>query len=288
MTVLITGANGCFGRALFKWLTDNVSDEIICSGSFSDLQRERYVTCDVSDRGQVQETIDRIRPRLIYHVAGSFSNAYEKDYAVNSLGAKNIFDSLLDACVEARVVLFGSAAEYGLVDPEDNPIKESQSLRPVSIYGLTKVIQTQFAYFYAHTHGVDAVVARVFNLLMPGLSDRLFIGRVEQMIRKIKAGEAVTMELGNLESYRDYVTGSQALDQVARIASRGIAGEAYNVGSGEPKKIHDVLEHMLSEAGLDWFVVKEQSSGLQRSGYDVPVIYADLSKTNALSGLING
>lgn len=288
MTVLVTGANGAFGRLLVQWLTENVSDEIVCSGRTFALPPWRYVACDVSDRDQVRQIIEWVRPRLIYHVAGCFSNVYEQDYGVNALGAKNIFDSLLEARLEARVVLFGSAAEYGAVNPEDNPIIESQCLRPVSVYGLTKSIQTELAYLYARMHGVDAVVARVFNLLMPGLSDRLFIGRVEQMIRKIKAGNAHTIELGNLESQRDYITGPQALDQLERIARRGVAGEAYNVGSGQPRKIQDVLASMLSEAGLDWSVVKTLPPSLQRTGYDVPVIYADLNKTNALSGSLNG
>jgi len=289
VTILVTGSNGALGRILCQWLAEHSSEDLVSTSRLGGKDGVAQIACDVSDGRQVRDVIGRVRPRMIYHVAGCFTNDFERDYAVNALGAKHLADALLQTRNGARLVLFGSSAEYGEVAPEDNPIKESQDARPVSIYGLTKLIQTQLAGYFARTHGVDVVVARVFNLLIHGLSERLFVGKIERLIGRIAAGEPCRIEVGNLDSVRDYVSGAAALLQIDSIASTGAAGEAYNVASGHPTRMRDLLGTMLRDAGLDWSVVVTGMATTKPAGHhDVPVIYADMTKTNLLRGLVHG
>lgn len=282
MTILITGSTGGFGRLFSDWAERNMAEEVMLSGRAA-LSRARYVPCNLERPEEIRALIAQVRPRLVFHFAGSFANDYERDYAVNTYSAKCIFDTLLAERLSTRVVLFGSAAEYGVVAPEENPIRESHVLRPVSIYGMTKAYQTQMAYYYAHNHNIDVVVARVFNLRVPGLSERLFFGRVERMIEQVQRGEIDVIELGSLESVRDYVAGDEAIRQVNLIAERGRPGEVYHVGSGQPLRMRDLLDQMLSEAGLDWSAVRTRKGDGSRIGYDVPAIFADMSRACALS-----
>lgn len=282
MTLLITGATGGFGRIFSAWTKRHAKEDIILTGR-ADIGGDGYVQCDMRRPEEIRALIERVRPRLIFHLAGSFLSDYEQDHAVNAGSAKAIFDALLTWGCATRVVLFSSAAEYGVVSPEENPIREDHVLRPVSIYGLTKAFQTQLAYYYAHAHGLDVVVARLFNLRVPGLSERLFVGRVEQSIARLKRGEIDAIEVGNLEGVRDYVTGEEAIRQTNLIALRGRPGEVYHIGSGVPTKVRDLLDTMLHAAGLDWSVVRMEKHIETRTGYDVPAIYADMSKTRALS-----
>ena len=99
------------------------------------------------------------------HLAGSFTNDYELDYAANVLSTKNILDALLSSECKARILLIGSAAEYGAIDEEENPIAETHPLKPISIYGLTKVLQTQLMDYYYRMHQINIVMARTFNIL---------------------------------------------------------------------------------------------------------------------------
>lgn len=283
MTILITGSAGGFGRLFSRWAQTRFAENVVFSGR-SPGSSKQYVKCDLLIKEEIRTLIQQIRPKLIFHLAGSFSNSYAIDLAVNSHSAKHIFDALLEMNLAARVVLFGSAAEYGVVESEENPIHEDHVLRPVSIYGLTKAYQTQLAYCYARAHGIDVVVARMFNLLLPGLSDRLFVGRVECMIAQVQQGSLDIIEVGNLEGVRDYVTGEEAIRQVDLIADKGRSGEVYHVGSGRPLKMRDLLEVLLRDAGLDWSIVRSKEECGARTGYDVPLIYADMTKTNALDG----
>lgn len=282
MTILITGSTGGFGRLFSKWLERHIAEEIILTGRAA-LSMKGYIPCNLERPEEIRALITQVKPRLVFHLAGSFANDYEQDYAVNVYSARFIFDILLAEELSTRVVLFGSAAEYGVVTPEENPIHEDHVLRPVSIYGMTKACQTQLAYYYAHNHNMDVVVARIFNLMVSGLSPRLFVGRVEHMINQVKQGEIDTIELGNLDSVRDYVTGDEAIRQINLIAKHGRSGEVYHVGSGHPQQMKNLLDRMLREAGLSWSVVRTRAGSGTRIGYDVPAIYADMNKTNNLA-----
>jgi GDP-4-dehydro-6-deoxy-D-mannose reductase len=225
----------------------------------------------------------RVRPRLVFHLAGSFSNDYAADYAVNAQGALNLLEGLRAQAIDARVVLMGSAAEYGVIRPEDNPVAEDRVLRPVSVYGLTKAFQTQVAAWHAHAFGSDVVVARLFNLEAPGLSERLFVGRVERLIRRYRDAQIASFDVGNLESRRDYVTGEEAVAQVRLIAARGEKGGVYHVASGKAVAMREILYRMLDAAGVPRQAAREAVPGAGgRTGYDAPIIFADTRRTRAL------
>lgn len=281
MSTLVTGATGGFGPILVNWLQKNKPGPIWLTGRKT-LPVEGYYPCDLTDANSTKELISRIRPSVIFHMAGDFTNKYEFDYSINSLGARNIIEALLADNINARVVLIGSAAEYGIVLPHENPIKENQVLRPVSVYGLTKSFQTQLGVYFAHNSSVEVVIARMFNLLAPGLSERLFVGRVEKQIASYLSGEAREIVVGNLDAQRDYVPVERAIEQLNMIAMRGKSGEVYHVASGKPVIMRQLLQDLLANAGISQSVVKENVGAVGRMGYDVPIVFADMTKTNNL------
>ena len=273
MTVVVTGARGGLGRILVPAL-QAAGDDVV------GLARE---DCDMADPGAIARMVQRHRPRLVYHLAGSFAHRYDVDIAVNANAAHHLLEAIRAQRLDTRVVLLGSAAEYGVVEPEENPVAETRVLRPVSIYGVTKAHQTQLGLWHGHAHRADVVVARMFNLLAPGLSERLFVGRVERLVAQWKAKQVDTLELGNLSAQRDYVDGHEAARQLRAVASRGERGGIYHVASGEPVALRTLLQRLLGEAGVPWSAVRENVSGAGgRIGYDVPVIYADVRRTRAL------
>lgn len=282
MTILVTGASGGFGSAFLPMLRADTEELVIASGK-NESTCLSYMKCDFTDEAAVRKLISSIKPRLIYHLVGSFTGQFEQDFKVNVLSSKYIFDSVLADNLGSRVVLFGSAAEYGAVLASDNPLSESHPCCPVSIYGLTKYFQTDMAQFYFRTKLIDVVVARVFNIAAKGLSERLFYGRAEKLIQRYKAGDVQYLEFGCLGSERDYIELDQLKEQILAVAKYGISGEIYNVGSGIPQKMRTVLDGLLEREGIVNVNVIETSSELiGRKGIDVPVIYADITKVSNL------
>lgn len=280
MRVLITGARGASGRFLTDLLSRDPETEIY-ETDLSDESSPRYFAIDLSDFSSTYRLITEIRPSQIYNLAGTFTNDYETDYGSNVLAPKNILDSLLKAGISCRVLLIGSAAEYGHVAKEENPVKETQPLNPVTIYGLTKTYQTQLMKYFCTVHGMDIVMARVFNLYGAGFSNRLFIGRIFRQIEEYKSGRRQAIVVGNLGAKRDYIDIREAVADYRLIINRGAKGDVYNVGCGRSVRISELLSSILAKHGLDMSVV-QCNSMTNDVRPDVADIYADVSKLSHL------
>ena len=277
--VLITGANGFTGRHLVKHLQQNPELRIYCVNR-NKTQDASYF-CDLTNYESVDQLIQETQADQIYHLAASFSNDYDIDYANNVLAVKNILDSLRKHRVSCRVLLIGSSAEYGLITEEDNPVREDHPLNPVSIYGLTKVYQTHLMKFYCQVHDLDIVMARPFNLLGKNISSQLFIVRIYQQIEQYKKGEIEKIILGNLDSKRDYITVDEAIKDYETVMNYGTKGEVYNVGSGKSVILSDLLEQILLANDLDLSIIEIKSRNFINK-LNVNDIFSDISKINLL------
>jgi nucleoside-diphosphate-sugar epimerase len=280
MKVLITGSSGFTGTHLVKYLQQNSELEIDCVTRNKQQDNSGFI-CDLTDCNSVENLIQEIKPDRIYHLAGSFTNDYSVDYANNVISTKNILDSLIKSKISSRVLLIGSAAEYGLIKEEDNPVSENYPFNPASIYGLTKVYQTHLMQFYCQVHDMDIVMARTFNLLGKNISRQLFIGRVYQQIEEYKSGKIDKIILGDLESKRDYIDVQEAVKYYETIMVYGKTGEIYNVGSGNSVRLYDLLKSILLEYGLTIDIVETRLKNYANK-INVNDIFSDLSKVNLL------
>ena len=278
-TVLVTGASGSLGQAIGVQLRKDEHCRVIITSRNE--QGGAYMPLDVSNREQLAVAINREKPDLVLHLAATFVNDFEEAYAINVEATRHLLEVVKQSGYHTRVLLIGSAAEYGVVLREENPIREDRILRPVSVYGLTKAWQTQLGGLYA-SQGVDVVVARVFNLDGPQLSERLFVGRLQKEINEVKMGQKSRIELGSLSATRDYISTDAAAEQILAIAAHGETGQVYNVASGKPIKMRDLLDRYLEINKLDASIVHEAVNLTNRIGYDVPVIFADITKITQL------
>lgn len=277
--VLVTGATGALGQAVMARLRRDGNYRIVATSRHRD--DETGVQLDLRNPELISAMINRAVPNLILHLAATFSTDFDEAYAVNVDATRHLLDAVQESGARMRVLLVGSAAEYGAVRPEENPIREDRILNPVSIYGLSKAWQTQLAGLYS-SRGVDVVVARIFNLDGPGLTERLFIGRLQKQINEVLAGRKSVIEIGSLSATRDYLTTAEAADQILSIAEHAESGRVYHVASGIPVTMRDVLIHYLAINKLDISIVRESSELTRRTGYDVPIIYADTTHTKRL------
>ena len=175
----------------------------------------------------------------------------------------------------------GSAAEYGHQPCPPSGIREDAELLPVSVYGLTKTLQTQLLSYYHRVHGLDIVLARTFNLYGDGCSPALLPGRILQQIQAVMAGRQTHIFVGRLENRRDYLHVSEAAMAYLRIMNHGDSGEVYNVGSGVSMRTSELLDRLLATNGMSSALVQIDDS-LGSSSKDVEEMFADITKLNAL------
>jgi GDP-4-dehydro-6-deoxy-D-mannose reductase len=270
----------------------------ISGRGFSSSVRTRYPTAEIIDLNRsdlgtpgglpstapmlkeiIRRTLTDVRPSHIVNFLGSFSNEFGTDLLANVVIPQALLDAAVDAAPKSSILLIGSAAEYGKIENPDLPVSELTPLAPLSVYGLTKMMQSLLVPFYATRFSLDVKLARTFNILAPNLSQRLFVGRVYSQIQEIKAGTRSFIEVGNVEDERDYISLERASEDYLKILTRGVRGEVYNVCSGESLKMLKVLEMMLSDAGLSHTELKTDDS-IPRSA--VPKIFGSREKIDAL------
>ncbi|MDD2806174.1 MAG: NAD-dependent epimerase/dehydratase family protein [Elusimicrobiales bacterium] len=276
--MLVTGAAGFLGRALAGLLRDSGGSPVLTDLRAGVVDGLPCRACDLTNPKAVKRLLAAAAPSEIYHLAGVFSGDYGVNYRGNFLPAKNLLDAVRELGLKCRVLLVGSAAEYGA--PAKNPVPETAPLRPVNFYGFAKTLQTRLCEFVHRVYGADIVVARVFNLTGPGLSEALFPGRVARQLDAYKRGETKKITVGRLDSWRDYLPAGEAAAALQTVMARGRAGEVYNVGSGRPVRMRTLLRNLLAGAGVPFSAVESLPGKAGR--LDVDRIYADTRKFNAL------
>ena len=133
---------------------------------------------------------------------------------------------------------------------------------------------------YVELHGLDVVMARVFNLNGKGISDKLFIGNLYKQIKDFKSNKIKEILLGNINNERDYISVNNAVIAYKKIMKNGKTGEIYNVGSGKPEKIECILNQILKEEEISENFVKTNCK--INTKYDVKTIFANIKKLKKL------
>jgi UDP-glucuronate 4-epimerase len=155
--------------------------------------------------------------------------------------------ALLDACAgrDVRLVYASSSSVYG--DAERLPVTEDLGLHPVSPYGASKVMTETMAGAYARAHGLHAVGLRYFTVYGPRQRPDMGLAR---FIEWAVAGEEVAV-YGDGRQLRDFTYIEDVVAAALLAAERGRAGRAYNVASGRPFPLLDVLRELGDTMGTE-------------------------------------
>ncbi len=249
---LITGCNGFVGRALTRRLMAGGydvfgADRADSQGGF---QGREYYTGDLRDAAFVAHVIDEAQPSCIIHLAAQSSVRESFDNPVETLDgntrpALNLLSHLRKTGSRARVLLVGSADEYGTVDPGDLPLEESRTPNPESPYALAKSVQNQYGRMFARLYEIDTIMTRSFNHTGPGQRDIFVLSSFARQVTEIGRGiRPETIDVGNLDVKRDFLDVRDVCDAYVVLLKKGRTGETYNVCSGKSYRIGDLLREM--------------------------------------------
>lgn len=281
---LVIGAHGFCGRHLIRRLAAERVEVIA-----ADIPREwpeapvaAYLSRDVGDAEAISRLIENSRPDWVFNLAALTGGSESSIYRANTLGPVNVLDSVRRYVPNARVLLVGSAAEYGLVGPDLLPITEETPCHPVGPYGISKHAMTRAALDIASRHSMKVVIARPFNIIGPGVPQSLvlgaILGRAQEALKR--PGEPVVM-IGNLDTERDFIDVDDAVDAYIAMIRGEFWGEVFNICSGKPVKIRDLVAEALSHAPKP--IKLEVDPKLVRPS-DCPVIYGSHEKASKAFG----
>ena len=164
---------------------------------------------DLLDQGGIERLLDKIQPDEIYNIAAQSHVRISFDIPqftvqTNALGVLNMLDSYRRACPKAKFYQASSSEMFGLSVEDDNFQRETTIMNPVSPYGCSKVFGYNIVRNYRRAYGLHATNGILFNHESPRRGSNFVTNKVAKAAARIKLGLQDKLELGNMDSYRDW------------------------------------------------------------------------------------
>ncbi len=295
MRVLITGITGLIGSHLADYLLDMGGVEVTGFKRWRSSEqnirhlrdRVRMLEGDIEDAFSIGRAIEQTRPDRIFHLAAQSypSASWDAPAATlqaNVMGTLNVLEAARRFVPEARVHLAGSAAAYGQVGPDEIPIREDRPLRPLSPYGVSKAAQEMLGYQAAQSFGQRVYLTRSFIHIGPRQDSRTAAQTFARQIAEAEAGLRLpVVEVGNLDTRRDFLDVFDAVRGLWALLERGVPGEVYNLCSGRAASIRELLEIYLSLAAVPMGVHIDPA---RLRPADEPILQGDNTRLRTATG----
>lgn len=256
MKVLILGGTGFIGQHLAELCLKHNDDVVIAGRHEPDSNDFPFQKLDLLDLDSLIHGLKTHKPEQIYHLAGFTSSAESRKqplrcYKTNVLGTQNLLSAIKQQSPEARLLITGSAAEYGRATC--NPITEQSPLNPVSPYGVSRAAvslmaqQQQF-----QTPPIQTVVVRLFNIFGPRQSHRFICAEFARAFAQAvkRKASSLTLQTGNLTLKRDFSSVFQAAKGLRAAMQHADTFQIYNLCSGVPRPLLDIVQGLEQITGI--------------------------------------
>jgi len=288
--ILITGGTGFAGTHLINALIEKGYTNIHSTHfgpqpipEFS--QKIEFHAVNLTEAEATEKLFSKIKPATIYHLASfaAVGKSFERAGSLlnNNITLQlNVLNAIKAACPQARLLVIGSAEEYGKTNAQEGEsIDESFPLNPSEPYGVSKVAQDLLAQTYFYAFDMQVVRCRPFNHIGEGQTADFVVSSFANQIAAIEKGQQQTLKVGNLNAVRDFTDVKDMVKAYILLMEKGKAGEVYNIGSGNSYTIQYILDTLIKLSGKD-ISVETDPSRMRPS--DIPYFTANSDKIKAL------
>ncbi len=294
MKVLITGITGFAGSHLADYIlahhptvelhgTRRWRSKDDAAGHLSG--KVIFHECDITDSHNVYHVIEKVKPDKIFHLAAqsyvpaSWDSPAET-FHTNIVGQCNLLEAikhLRPSGYDPTVQIAGTSEEYGHVERDELPIKETNALRPLSPYAVSKVAQDYMGYQYWKSYKIRIIRTRAFNHEGPRRGEVFVVSNFAKQIADVERNHRKSVVwVGNLEAIRDFSDVRDIVRAYWLATEECEPGDVYNICSGKGYPIGKVLDMLLSLSARKDIVVETDPQRLRPS--DVPILIGDCTK----------
>lgn len=296
MKALITGITGFAGSHLAEYiLAEQPGVEVF--GTFRWRSRmdnvehlDKKITlveADLRDYSSMHHALEVSKPDFIFHLAAqsfvpSSWNAPNDTIITNATGQTNLFEAIRFLGIDPVVQIACSSEQYGLVLPDEVPIRETNPLRPLSPYAVSKVAQDFLGYQYFQSYGLKAIRTRGFNHTGPRRGQVFVTSNFCSQVAAIELGlQEPVIRVGNIEAIRDFTDVRDMVRAYWLAVTKATPGEVYNIATGHGIRIREMLDQILALSRVE---VKVEVDPTRLRPSDVEILIGDSSKFRADTG----
>jgi GDPmannose 4,6-dehydratase len=240
---------------------------------------------DLLDQGSLEKLLDKIQPDEIYNLAAQSHVRISYDIPqftiqTNALGVLNILEAYKRSCPKAKFYQASSSEMFGLEVDEDNYQRETTPMNPVSPYGCAKVFGYNIVRNYRRAFKLFVSNGILFNHESPRRGSNFVTNKVVKAAVKIYLGLQNKLELGNMDSFRDWGHSKDYVKAMHLILQQPEAGD-WVVATGETHSVREMCDYVFSKLGLDYKEYIEQNPIYLRPE-ELPYLKGDPSKIKTL------
>ncbi len=266
---LITGINGQDGSYLSEHLLSLGYEVhgIVRRHSVAENQNHRLVKHgtsskvtthygDLLDYPSLVRIVSKVMPDEIYnlgamsHVRVSFDMP-SFTIQTNALGVLNMLEVYRTICPSAKFYQASSSEMFGNSVDEDGVQRLTTPMNPVSPYGCSKVMGYNLVRHYRHAYKLHACNGILFNHESPRRGINFVTNKVVRGAVAIKKGLEDKLELGNMDSYRDWGHSKDYVRAMHMILNHNTP-EEFIVATGETHSVRDLCETVFSKLGMNY------------------------------------
>ena len=219
---------------------------------------------DLLDVSGIERLLEKIKPDEIYNLAAQSHVRISYDIPqftaqVNALGALNMLEAYRNSCPEAKYYQASSSEMFGSSVDEDGYQRETTPFKPVSPYGCAKVYAFNITHNYRNSYKLHAFNGILFNHESPRRGSNFVTSKVVKGAVLIKKGKIKNLELGNMDSYRDWGHSKDYVKAMHMIINHHTPDD-FVVATGQTHSVREMTEYVFSKLDLDYkeFVIQNQ------------------------------
>jgi len=242
---------------------------------------------DLLDQTSRERLLSEIKPDEIYNIGAQSHVRISFDIPqftvqTNSVGVVNMLEAYKRICPEAKFYQASSSEMFGLTVEPDGFQRETTVMNPVSPYGCSKVFAYNMVRHYRRAYGLHAVNGILFNHESPRRASNFVTNKVVKAACSIKLGLQDKLELGNMDSYRDWGHSKDYVRAMYMIMNHDVADD-FVVSTMETHSVREMCDVVFSYLGLDYRNYVVQNDKFLRPE-ELPYLKGDSTKIRETLG----